>query len=92
MNARVTDGRAVPVIVPSSRRHHGAGAEIDHTPDRISCLMRRAFTILIHEVCFLHEGQIAERGVAEEIFTSPRLPQTQRFLRRPRGQQVVSAQ
>ncbi|MDW5594648.1 amino acid ABC transporter ATP-binding protein [Conexibacter stalactiti] len=34
------------------------------------------------EVCFLHEGLIVERGAPEEIFTAPRQPETQRFLRR----------
>jgi polar amino acid transport system ATP-binding protein len=32
------------------------------------------------EVCFLHEGLIAERGTPEQIFTAPRQPETQRFL------------
>jgi polar amino acid transport system ATP-binding protein len=34
------------------------------------------------EVCFLHEGLIAERGDPERIFQSPEQPETQRFLRR----------
>jgi polar amino acid transport system ATP-binding protein len=34
------------------------------------------------EVCFLHEGQIAERGLAERVLTDPQRPETQRFLRR----------
>ncbi|MGI8780100.1 MAG: amino acid ABC transporter ATP-binding protein [Solirubrobacteraceae bacterium] len=34
------------------------------------------------EVCFLHDGLIVERGDPEEIFTAPRQPETQRFLRR----------
>jgi polar amino acid transport system ATP-binding protein len=34
------------------------------------------------EVCFLHEGQILERGRPEAIFTAPARPETQRFLRR----------
>ena len=34
------------------------------------------------EVCFLHEGQILERGRPEAIFTAPERPETQRFLRR----------
>ncbi|MDQ6816340.1 MAG: amino acid ABC transporter ATP-binding protein [Actinomycetota bacterium] len=34
------------------------------------------------EVCFLHEGLIAERGDAERILTDPQRPETQRFLRR----------
>jgi polar amino acid transport system ATP-binding protein len=34
------------------------------------------------EVCFLHEGLIAERGDPERIFSSPERPETQRFLRR----------
>jgi polar amino acid transport system ATP-binding protein len=34
------------------------------------------------EVCFLHEGLIAERGAPEQIFTAPQRPETQRFLRR----------
>jgi polar amino acid transport system ATP-binding protein len=35
-----------------------------------------------NEVCFLHEGLIAERGDPEAIFTAPTQPETQRFLRR----------
>ena len=34
------------------------------------------------EVCFLHEGLIAERGAPEQMFSAPRRPETQRFLRR----------
>ncbi len=34
------------------------------------------------EVCFLHEGQIVERGAPERIFDAPQRPETQRFLRR----------
>jgi len=34
------------------------------------------------EVCFLHEGVIAERGTPEAMFTAPERPETQRFLRR----------
>jgi polar amino acid transport system ATP-binding protein len=34
------------------------------------------------EVCFLHEGRILERGPAEEMFSAPERPETQRFLRR----------
>ncbi len=34
------------------------------------------------EVCFLHDGLIAERGGPEAIFTDPQQPETQRFLRR----------
>jgi len=34
------------------------------------------------EVCFLHDGLILERGAPEAIFTAPRQPETQRFLRR----------
>ncbi|HYI17255.1 MAG TPA: amino acid ABC transporter ATP-binding protein [Solirubrobacteraceae bacterium] len=34
------------------------------------------------EVCFLHEGQILERGAPAAIFTAPERPETQRFLRR----------
>ena len=34
------------------------------------------------QVCFLHEGQIVERGAPEDIFTAPERPETQRFLRR----------
>jgi polar amino acid transport system ATP-binding protein len=34
------------------------------------------------EVCFLHDGQIVERGDPERIFTAPEQPETQRFLRR----------
>jgi polar amino acid transport system ATP-binding protein len=35
-----------------------------------------------NEVCFLHEGLIAERGDPERIFSEPEQPETQRFLRR----------
>ena len=35
-----------------------------------------------NEVCFLHEGLIAERGSPEQIFTDPQRPETQRFLQR----------
>ena len=34
------------------------------------------------QVCFLHEGRIAERGAAQRIFEAPERPETQRFLRR----------
>jgi polar amino acid transport system ATP-binding protein len=34
------------------------------------------------EVCFLHEGQILERGRPEAIFSAPERPETRRFLRR----------
>ena len=34
------------------------------------------------QVCFLHEGLIAERGTPEQMFSAPRRPETQRFLRR----------
>jgi polar amino acid transport system ATP-binding protein len=34
------------------------------------------------EICFLHEGLIAERGPAERVLTDPQRPETQRFLRR----------
>ncbi len=34
------------------------------------------------EVCFLHEGEIVERGPAEKMFGAPEHPETQRFLRR----------
>jgi polar amino acid transport system ATP-binding protein len=34
------------------------------------------------EVCFLHEGVIAERGAPAAMFTAPERPETQRFLRR----------
>jgi polar amino acid transport system ATP-binding protein len=34
------------------------------------------------EVCFLHDGLIAERGAPADIFESPREEPTQRFLRR----------
>ncbi|HEY5143731.1 MAG TPA: amino acid ABC transporter ATP-binding protein [Solirubrobacteraceae bacterium] len=35
-----------------------------------------------NEVCFLHDGQIVERGDPERIFTAPEREETQRFLRR----------
>jgi polar amino acid transport system ATP-binding protein len=34
------------------------------------------------EVCFLHEGVIAERGVPTAVLDEPQRPETQRFLRR----------
>ena len=34
------------------------------------------------EVCFLHDGLIAERGRPEQIFGAPQRAETQRFLRR----------
>ena len=34
------------------------------------------------EVCFLHEGQILERGRPEAIFSAPRQERTQQFLQR----------
>ncbi len=34
------------------------------------------------EVCFLHEGLIAERGSADQVLSDPQRPETQRFLRR----------
>jgi polar amino acid transport system ATP-binding protein len=57
-------------------------------------LKREGMTMLIatHEmtfarevadrVAFLHEGQIAELGSAEQVLSAPRNPETQRFLRR----------
>jgi len=33
-------------------------------------------------VCFLHDGQIVERGAPADIFTAPEQPETQRFLAR----------
>ena len=35
-----------------------------------------------NEVCFLHDGQIIERGDPERMFTAPERGETQRFLRR----------
>jgi len=35
-----------------------------------------------NEVCFLHDGQIIERGDPERMFTAPEREETQRFLRR----------
>jgi polar amino acid transport system ATP-binding protein len=34
------------------------------------------------EICFLHEGRIAERGKPERLLSDPQKPETQRFLRR----------
>jgi polar amino acid transport system ATP-binding protein len=34
------------------------------------------------EVCFLHEGVIAERGAPADVLDRPQQPETQRFLRR----------
>jgi polar amino acid transport system ATP-binding protein len=34
------------------------------------------------QVCFLHEGRVLERGPAEQMFSAPQRPETQRFLRR----------
>jgi polar amino acid transport system ATP-binding protein len=36
------------------------------------------------EVCFLHEGRIAERGAPADVLGSPRTPEAQRFLARLR--------
>jgi polar amino acid transport system ATP-binding protein len=35
-----------------------------------------------NEICFLHEGRILERGSPTELLSSPRQPETQRFLSR----------
>ena len=35
-----------------------------------------------NEVCFLHDGEIIERGDPERMFTAPEREETQRFLRR----------
>ena len=35
-----------------------------------------------NRVCFLHAGAILEEGPPQEIFTAPREPRTQEFLRR----------
>ena len=37
------------------------------------------------EVCFLHEGQIVERGAPADVLDRPQRPETQRFLRRVLG-------
>jgi polar amino acid transport system ATP-binding protein len=34
------------------------------------------------EICFLHDGQIVERGDGDHMFGAPAHPETQRFLRR----------
>lgn len=34
------------------------------------------------QVCFLHQGQILERGIPDQIFTDPREERTQQFLHR----------
>jgi polar amino acid transport system ATP-binding protein len=34
------------------------------------------------EICFLHEGLIAERGAPDAVLENPQRPETQRFLRR----------
>jgi polar amino acid transport system ATP-binding protein len=34
------------------------------------------------EVCFLHDGRILERATPQQLFSAPREPETQRFLRR----------
>jgi polar amino acid transport system ATP-binding protein len=34
------------------------------------------------EICFLHDGQIVERGDTAAVLSSPQQPETQRFLRR----------
>jgi polar amino acid transport system ATP-binding protein len=34
------------------------------------------------EVCFLHDGEIVERGAPVELLGSPSRPETRRFLRR----------
>jgi polar amino acid transport system ATP-binding protein len=35
-----------------------------------------------NEICFLHEGRVLERGAPAELLSSPRQPETQRFLSR----------
>jgi polar amino acid transport system ATP-binding protein len=35
-----------------------------------------------NEICFLHDGRIAERGEPEGVLAQPARPETQRFLRR----------
>lgn len=35
-----------------------------------------------HRVIFVHQGEIAEEGLAKEFFSSPRRPETKRFLNR----------
>jgi polar amino acid transport system ATP-binding protein len=35
-----------------------------------------------NEICFLHEGRIAERGEPAELLANPQQPETQRFLSR----------
>jgi polar amino acid transport system ATP-binding protein len=35
-----------------------------------------------NEICFLHDGEIAERGEPERVLSQPERPETQRFLRR----------
>jgi polar amino acid transport system ATP-binding protein len=37
---------------------------------------------IANRVCFLHAGAILEEGAPQEIFTAPREPRTQEFLRR----------
>ena len=34
------------------------------------------------EICFLHNGQILERGETTAVLSNPQQPETQRFLRR----------
>jgi polar amino acid transport system ATP-binding protein len=34
------------------------------------------------EICFLHDGQILERGDTAAVLSDPQQPETQRFLRR----------
>jgi polar amino acid transport system ATP-binding protein len=35
-----------------------------------------------NEICFLHDGQVVERGDPERVLSQPERPETQRFLRR----------
>ena len=35
-----------------------------------------------NEICFLHEGRIAERGEPSVLLSNPQQPETQRFLSR----------
>ena len=41
------------------------------------------------EVCFLHEGQIVERGPAARVIDAPERPETQRFLARMHAARII---
>ena len=41
------------------------------------------------EVCFLHQGQVLERGAARDVIDNPQQAETQRFLSRMNAARVI---